>query len=89
MTPQELIRLVETLQRMLRESEAARKESEQRYDGLLTQLSSLNENIRTLTVALKERDCRLAEKDSRLAEKDRMIEELRETVQDAGDGLSL
>lgn len=82
MTPQELIGLAETLQRMLRESEAARKESEKRYDRLLTQLSSLNENIRTLTAALKERD-------SKLAEKDRMIEELRKTVQDAGDRLSL
>lgn len=76
MTPQELIGLAETLQRMLRESEAARNESEKRYDRLLTHLAGLNENIRTLTDALKERDCRLAEKD-------RMIEELRKTVQDS------
>lgn len=89
MTHQELIDLAKTHQHMLRESEAARKEAEaarkeadRRYDLMLAQLSNLNENMRTLTDTLKERDCRIAEKD-------RMIEELRKMVQNLENKLSL
>ena len=67
MTHQELIDLAKTHQYMLLESEAARKEAEaarkeaeaarkeadRRYDLMLVQLSSLNENMRTLTDTLK------------------------------------
>lgn len=82
MTHEELIGLAKTHQHMLRESEAARKEADRRYDLLLAQLSSLNENMRTLTDTLKEKDCRIAEKD-------RMIEELRKMVQNLENKLSL
>ena len=89
MTPSELIRLVETLQQMLRESQAARKESEAarkeadlRNDELLARLGRMEESIRTLMADQQE-------KDSKLAEKDKLIAELLQTIKDRDAKISL
>lgn len=89
MTPPELIRLVEALQQMLRESTAARKEAEVarkeadlRADGLLARIGSLEECIRTLMESQKK-------KDNRLAEKDKLIAELLHTIKDRDAKISL
>ena len=89
MTPSELIRLVETLQQMLRESQAARKESEAarkeadlRNDELLARLGRMEESIRTLMADQQE-------KDGKLAEKDKKIAELQQTIKDRDARINL